>query len=84
MFKTCQACMGQNVHRQFAKGRTVLLLTLKGDRRNLCGEGKLTMQGKEGGGSLEQIANAAMTAWLSSTLPSPFAPKSMTFKVVDA
>ena len=66
------------------KRRTVLLLTLKGDRRNLCGEGKLMMQGREGGGSLEQIANAAMTAFVSSTLPSPFAPKSMTFKVVDA
>lgn len=76
--------MRQKDHKQFAESRTVLLLTLKGDKRNLCGEGKLTMQGKEGGGSLEQIAIAAMTAWLSRTLPSPFAPKSMTFKVVDA
>ena len=42
------------------------------------------MQGREGGGSLEQIANAAMTAFVSSTLPSPFAPKSITFTFVDA
>ena len=68
---------------QTAYAGTVLLLTLKGDKRNLCGEGKLMTQGSEGGGELEQIAKASITAFVSSTLPSPLAPKSMTFTVVE-
>jgi hypothetical protein len=59
---------------------TVLLLTLKGDNKNLCGEGKLMTQGREECGALEQMAKAATTARVSSALPSPFAPKSMTFR----
>ena len=69
---------------QNADAGTVLLLTLKGDKRNLCGEGKMMTQGSEGGGELEQMAKASITAFVSSTLPSPLAPKSMTFTVVDA
>jgi hypothetical protein len=68
---------------QNADAGTVLLLTLKGDKRNLCGEGKMMTQGSDGG-ELEQMAKASITAFVSSTLPSPLAPKSMTFTVVDA
>ena len=67
-----------------ANACTVLLLTLKGERRNLCGAGKLMTQGKESDGTLEQNANAATTACVSSALPSPFAPKSMIFNGVEA
>jgi hypothetical protein len=78
MFNACQACMNDANNEQWY--RTVLLLTLKGDNRNLCGEGKLMVQGREERGALEQMAKAARTARVSRALPSPFAPKSMTFK----